>query len=130
MIFEIYNGVNENPEMLFEYKERMLEVYLKEILLSFPINRIRIRKNYSNNYKEISIDIELDSTITSEKIYNKIVYRIFKTLDIDLITLQNNGNLSNFNYYFYGEKNYLEYECSIFIDVPKKAYFRSQNQLK
>jgi len=128
MIFEIYNAVNENPEIELTLKEKKLESFLKVCLTPFPIHRIRIRKNYSHNESEISLDIELDSTLTSEKFYNKIVYRIFKTLEIDPITLQNNGDKSNFPYFFFGEKNIFDYNCSVFIDVPSKAYLNESIQ--
>lgn len=126
MIFEIYDGVNENPEIQYTESETKLEMQLIDWLIPFPIHRVRVRKNYSIQDNEISLDIELDSTLTSEKIYNQIVYRIFKTLEIDLITLQNNSKASNFSYFFYGEKNILNFNCSIFIDVPKKAYIRGE----
>lgn len=126
MIFEIYDGINELPEIKLSAQEIKLDNFLRESLISFPIHRIRVRKNYSDKEKEISIDVEIDSTLTSEKIYNKIVYRIFKTLQIDLITLQNNSNYSNFPYFFYGEKVIFDYFCSIFIDAPKKAYRKGE----
>jgi len=130
MIFEIYNGVSDLPERELTDEENELHLHLLECLTPFPVHRIRIRKNYSVNINEISIDVELDSTLTSEKIYNKIVSRVFKALDIDLITLQNNGNFSNFPYFFYGEKKLFDYQCSIFLDVPKKTYFQNKSQLR
>ncbi|MDH5682323.1 MAG: hypothetical protein OEZ36_12085 [Spirochaetota bacterium] len=130
MIFEIYDGVCETAETNLNKQEKELEHSLKKWLTPFPVHRVRIRKNYSQNTDEISVDIELDSTLTSEKIYNKIVYRVFKVLQIDLITLQNNGNYSNFPYFFYGEKVINKYRCSIFIDVPSRAYIVENSRLK
>ncbi|GMT49752.1 MAG: hypothetical protein IEMM0008_1291 [bacterium] len=130
MIFEVYNSVNEFPEKHLTDEENSLERSLKVWLTPFPVHRVRVRKNYSANKNEIGIDVELDSTLTSEQIYNKIVYRIFKTLHIDLITLENNGNRSNFPYFFYGEKIILNYKCSFFIDVPNKSYLKGESQFR
>ncbi len=122
--------MNEHPESIYSPEERILEDYLSNTLTPFPIHRIRVRKNYSTNQDEISLDIELDSTLVSEKLYNKIVYRIFKAMEIDMITLQNHGNYSNFPYFFYGEKSIAIFKCSIFIDVPSKAYASGKSQLR
>ncbi len=129
MIFEVYDSVNEIPEKQLSDDEMGLERSLRVWLTPFPVHRVRVRKNYSASQYEISIDIELDSTLTSEQIYNKIVYRIFKTLHMDLITLENNGNRSNFPYFFYGEKMIFDYNCSFFIDVPSKAYLEGKSKL-
>ncbi len=122
MIFQVYNGVSEVPEFKLTKKELKFKPYLEELLFIFPIHRIRIRKNFSNNDYNIGIDIELDSTLSSEILYNKIADRIFKKLSISIVTMENYDNRSNFSYFFYGEGKILDYHCSFFIDSPKKPY--------
>jgi hypothetical protein len=126
MIFQVYNGISEIPEAILTQEELKFKPYLKELLFTFPIHRIRVRKNYSNNKYNIGIDIELDSTLSSELIYNKIANRIFKKLNIDIVTLENYNRRSNFSYFFYGEADILDYNCSFFIDSPKKPYSKKE----
>ncbi len=122
MIFEVYKGTNEQAESTLSDAESILKSYLEERLYIFPINRLRVRSNYCDNPAEVSIDVELDTSIGSELIYNRIIAKFFKHLHIDLVTLENKGDTSNFGYFFFGETVLLGYRCSFFVDVPRENY--------
>jgi len=126
MIFEFYDELSEKPENIINEDEIILRNYFIKTLETFPINRIRIRKNYSRNPFEISMDIEFDSIICNDKIYNKIVSKLFYLLDTDMVTLENQSGNSNFPYFFYGEKDLFDYHIIIFVDVPKENYQSSR----
>ena len=96
----VYKELKDNPEENLTIEEQKLKEYLVNKFRIYPINRIRLRKNYSDNAKEISIDIELDAYILSEEIYNKIVNRLFYEMESDKVILENPSEKSNFNYYF------------------------------
>jgi hypothetical protein len=122
MFFEVYSGVSDLPEKKLSFGETQLRDFLNKQLIAFPINRVKLRKNYSENSFKITLDIELDSILTSERLFNSITFRLFKALNVKKVTIENSDGFSNFKYFFYGENTILDYHCSMFVDIPIKAY--------